>query len=60
MHIDVGDFNYYCHLKNDLFYLSIYLFIAKWIKKHFETPGVISLTDEEKRTLLARLIRSTL
>jgi len=33
---------------------------TKWIKKHFETPGVISLTDEEKRTLLARLIRSTL
>lgn len=34
-------------------------FPANWIKKHFETPGVISLTDEERRTLLARLIRST-
>eukprot|EP00795_Rhopilema_esculentum_P008653 gene8653-14668_t len=33
---------------------------TNWIKKHFETPGVISLTDEERRTLLARLIRSTL
>eukprot|EP00794_Sanderia_malayensis_P012143 gene12143-13396_t len=33
---------------------------TKWIKRQFETPGVISLTDDEKRTLLARLIRSTL
>lgn len=30
-----------------------------WIKKRFETPGVMAMTNEEKRTLLARLIRST-
>ncbi|XP_065652438.1 2-oxoglutarate dehydrogenase complex component E1 isoform X2 [Hydra vulgaris] len=30
-----------------------------WIRKHFETPGVMSLTPEEKRRLLARLVRST-
>jgi len=30
-----------------------------WIKKRFETPGIYDLTKEEKRTLMARLIRST-
>ena len=30
-----------------------------WIKKRFESPGVMSMTNEDKRTLLARLIRST-
>lgn len=30
-----------------------------WIKKRFETPGVMNMTNEEKRTLMARLIRST-
>ena len=30
-----------------------------WIKKRFETPGVMEMTAAEKRTLMARLIRST-
>lgn len=30
-----------------------------WIRERFETPGCMSLTVEEKRTLMARLIRST-
>jgi len=32
---------------------------ADWIKKSFETPGVISMTTEEKRRLLSRLSRSS-
>ena len=30
-----------------------------WIREKFETPGCMSLSVEEKRTLMARLIRST-
>jgi 2-oxoglutarate dehydrogenase E1 component len=30
-----------------------------WLKKRFEMPGVMELTNEEKRTLVKRLIRST-
>ena len=30
-----------------------------WIKKRFETPGVMVLTKEEKRRLLTRVLRST-
>lgn len=30
-----------------------------WIKRRFETPNVINLSNDEKRTLMARLIRST-
>ena len=30
-----------------------------WLKKRFEMPGVMEMTKEEKRTLMARLIRST-
>ena len=30
-----------------------------WIKKRFETPGVMTLTKEEKRRLLTRVLRST-
>lgn len=30
-----------------------------WIKKRFEVPGVMTMSQDEKRTLLARLIRST-
>ncbi|ELU17896.1 hypothetical protein CAPTEDRAFT_171283 [Capitella teleta] len=30
-----------------------------WIKKRFESPGVMSMTKDEKRTLMARLVRST-
>lgn len=32
---------------------------CQWIRQKFETPGVMQFTDEEKRTLLARLVRST-
>lgn len=32
---------------------------CQWIRKKFETPGVMQFTNEEKRTLLARLVRST-
>ncbi|XP_072851175.2 2-oxoglutarate dehydrogenase-like, mitochondrial isoform X2 [Pogona vitticeps] len=30
-----------------------------WIRQKFETPGVMKFSSEEKRTLLARLVRST-
>nr|KAF6419081.1 oxoglutarate dehydrogenase [Rousettus aegyptiacus] len=32
---------------------------CQWIRRKFETPGVMQFTNEEKRTLLARLVRST-
>ncbi|XP_006770452.1 PREDICTED: 2-oxoglutarate dehydrogenase, mitochondrial isoform X4 [Myotis davidii] len=32
---------------------------CQWIRRKFETPGVMQFTSEEKRTLLARLVRST-
>ncbi|XP_028313717.1 2-oxoglutarate dehydrogenase, mitochondrial isoform X3 [Gouania willdenowi] len=32
---------------------------CQWIREKFETPGVMQFTLEEKRTLLARMIRST-
>lgn len=31
---------------------------CQWIRQKFETPGVMKFTNEEKRTLLARLVRS--
>eukprot|EP00071_Canis_lupus_P033949 XP_022267506.1 2-oxoglutarate dehydrogenase-like, mitochondrial isoform X3 [Canis lupus familiaris] len=31
---------------------------CQWIRKKFETPGVMQFSSEEKRTLLARLVRS--
>lgn len=41
-----------------------YMFInsleqCDWIKQRFETPGVMDMSNDEKRTLIARLIRST-
>lgn len=41
-----------------------YMFInnleqCDWIKKRFETPYAMTLTNQEKRTLMKRLIRST-
>ena len=30
-----------------------------WIRRRFESPGIQSLNKEEKRILMARLIRST-
>ncbi|KAG9509638.1 2-oxoglutarate dehydrogenase-like, mitochondrial, partial [Fragariocoptes setiger] len=40
-----------------------YMFISNpeqllWLKQRFETPGVMDLTKEDKRLLLARLVRS--
>ncbi|XP_031696277.1 2-oxoglutarate dehydrogenase, mitochondrial-like, partial [Anarrhichthys ocellatus] len=32
---------------------------CQWIRRKFETPGVMHFSLEEKRTLLARMIRST-
>ncbi|XP_077468619.1 2-oxoglutarate dehydrogenase-like, mitochondrial isoform X4 [Stigmatopora argus] len=32
---------------------------CQWIRQKFETPGIMGFTSDEKRTLLARLIRST-
>ncbi|KAJ3610565.1 hypothetical protein NHX12_022657 [Muraenolepis orangiensis] len=32
---------------------------CQWIRGKFETPGAMRLTDPQKRTLLARLVRST-
>ncbi|XP_051832397.1 2-oxoglutarate dehydrogenase complex component E1 isoform X4 [Antechinus flavipes] len=32
---------------------------CQWIRRKFETPGIMQFTNEEKRTLLARLVRST-
>ncbi|KAK1905371.1 2-oxoglutarate dehydrogenase-like mitochondrial, partial [Dissostichus eleginoides] len=32
---------------------------CQWIRQKFETPGILQFTKLEKRTLLARLIRST-
>lgn len=32
--------------------------ICDWIKKRFETPGIMTMTSDEKRTLMARIIRS--
>ncbi|XP_072534173.1 2-oxoglutarate dehydrogenase-like, mitochondrial [Salminus brasiliensis] len=32
---------------------------CQWIRQKFESPGIMKFTDREKRTLLARLVRST-
>ena len=32
---------------------------CQWIRQKFERPGVMCFTLEEKRTLLARMVRST-
>lgn len=32
---------------------------CQWIRQKFETPGIMTFTPEEKRTLLGRMIRST-
>ncbi|XP_022067953.2 2-oxoglutarate dehydrogenase-like, mitochondrial [Acanthochromis polyacanthus] len=32
---------------------------CQWIRQKFESPGIMQFTNAEKRTLLARLIRST-
>lgn len=32
---------------------------CQWIREKFEKPGTMQFTPEEKRNLLARMIRST-
>ncbi|CDQ75894.1 unnamed protein product [Oncorhynchus mykiss] len=32
---------------------------CQWIRQKFERPGIMQFTLEEKRTLLARMVRST-
>ncbi|KAG9275373.1 2-oxoglutarate dehydrogenase-like, mitochondrial [Astyanax mexicanus] len=32
---------------------------CQWIRQKFESPGIMKFTEKEKRTLLARLVRST-
>lgn len=32
---------------------------SEWIRKHFEVPGIVSFTAEEKKLILERLTRST-
>lgn len=32
---------------------------CQWIRQKIETPGIMQFSNAEKRTLLARLIRST-
>ncbi|XP_077311009.1 2-oxoglutarate dehydrogenase-like, mitochondrial isoform X2 [Lithobates pipiens] len=32
---------------------------CQWIRQKFETPGIMRFTNEEKRTLLARLVHAT-
>lgn len=32
---------------------------CQWIRQKFETPGIMQFSSDEKRTLLARLVRST-
>ena len=40
-------------------YSCVHLYVGDWIRQRFEPPGVFQMTDEEKKILLARLIRST-
>ena len=35
-----------------------YSTVGDWIRKKFETPGAFVMSNEEKRRLLARLVRS--
>ena len=35
------------------------IFQGDWIRKRFESPGIVSLDAEDKKTCLRRLIRST-
>ena len=47
-----------------IFFFSYFFYFTltckgDWIRKRFETPGIITLDSEEKKTVLKRLIRST-
>ena len=36
-----------------------YNYIGDWIRERFEKPGVTEMSPQEKRILLARLVRAT-
>ena len=61
------DFTYYKHLNTQGIYCQHigieFMFInnleqTEWIKKKIETPGIMQFEEEEKRRILARLVRS--
>jgi 2-oxoglutarate dehydrogenase complex dehydrogenase (E1) component-like enzyme len=61
------DFTYCKHLNTQGIYCQHigieFMFInsleqTEWIKKKFETPGIMQFEGEEKRRILARLVRS--
>ena len=41
---------------NDVLYVCL---SGDWIRGFFETPDAMNMTEEEKRILLARLVRAT-
>lgn len=51
--------NCYCNKIGVEFMFINSLQQSNWIRKKFETPGVLSFTPEEKRLILARLTRAT-
>ncbi|XP_030386169.1 2-oxoglutarate dehydrogenase-like, mitochondrial isoform X2 [Scaptodrosophila lebanonensis] len=51
--------NVYCNKIGVEFMFINSLEQCNWIRKRFETPGVLSFTPEEKRLILARLTRAT-
>ena len=46
-------------LLNVVFFWLKFFFQGDWIRKRFESPGIVSLDAEDKKTCLKRLIRST-
>ena len=40
-------------------YLQCIWYLGDWIRQRFEAPGCFSMSSDQKRTLLARLVRST-
>ncbi|EDW69592.1 2-oxoglutarate dehydrogenase-like, mitochondrial isoform X2 [Drosophila virilis] len=51
--------NVYCNKIGVEFMFINSLEQCNWIRKRFETPGVLNFTPEEKRLILARLTRAT-
>ncbi|XP_017136920.1 2-oxoglutarate dehydrogenase-like, mitochondrial isoform X1 [Drosophila miranda] len=51
--------NVYCNKIGVEFMFINSLEQCNWIRKHFETPGVLNFSPEEKRLILARLTRAT-
>lgn len=57
-HLSAGQMAYCQHIGVEFMFIND-LEQCQWIRQKFETPGVMQFTNEEKRTLLARLVRST-